>query len=431
MLFIKIWKSKINGGALYYTVFIALVISLFLGFFILTTLYKNRYLEGQIKRDEIISNVYSGINLMLGDPSYISFDETKVINLYDEGENRIKIQKKRWGVFQIFISESNWRDFHYERIAFVGDDIFQSEGVALYLTDQGKYISLSGNSSLVGTCYIPKPGIRRASIEGKGFTNDKLIYGTQKISSKKLPEINSDVFHDPIVYLSGNKNPSDSLIYLMKILQEEELNNSFLNQTILVYSEEKILLDHFNLSGNIRIISSNSIEVMSGCILEDIILYAPVILVRSGFSGKLQAFAFEKIIIEENCSLDYPSVLGVIQSEYLNMATTKDTESTIIIDKNSTVSGCVLLYSKPNRAKLIITEQSEIYGQVYCNGSVEHKGRITGSLYCNLFTLAEGSSLYENHLLDAVIDFNSLSKHYVGLNIISGQGNKKIIKWLN
>ena len=62
---------------------------------------------------------------------------------------------------------------------------------------------------------------------------------------------------------------------------------------------------------------------------------------------------------------------------------------------------------------------------------IELKGDVWGSVYCDKFILSTSSSVYENHLLDATIDFSRLSKHYVGINVLDDAANKKVIKWLN
>ena len=61
---------------------------------------------------------------------------------------------------------------------------------------------------------------------------------------------------------------------------------------------------------------------------------------------------------------------------------------------------------------------------------MQHTGKIFGSLYCYKFILKTRSSIYENHLLNATVDFDNLSKYYVGTNLLKDVGMKKVIKML-
>jgi len=72
-----------------------------------------------------------------------------------------------------------------------------------------------------------------------------------------------------------------------------------------------------------------------------------------------------------------------------------------------------------------------VEGQVYVEGNIELRGKITGSLYCDGFMLKTKAAYYENHLLNTAVDFEALSKNFCGIPMIHQSGKLKVIRWLN
>ena len=58
------------------------------------------------------------------------------------------------------------------------------------------------------------------------------------------------------------------------------------------------------IRGNIKIISSKGITVNARSDIQDVILYAPRIEIESNFTGTLQLFAKDTIMIGEGVSLE-------------------------------------------------------------------------------------------------------------------------------
>ena len=162
--------------------------------------------------------------------------------------------------------------------------------------------------------------------------------------------------------------------------------------------------------------------------LEDVILIAPQISIKSGFKGTFQAYAIQSIHVDENCELGFPSQLCAIHSE----GKYNPADSLIIsIGNNSKLSGAAIIESFGLPAFIKIGKGAQISGQVYCPGPVELKGEILGSLYCNSLYFETPKAKYYNHLLNSKIDFTSLSKHFVGIDLLTESSNRAIIKWLN
>ena len=105
------------------------------------------------------------------------------------------------------------------------------------------------------------------------------------------------------------------------------------------------------------------------------------------------------------------------------------------LNENDSISGAVFAFQKePNpmkRVGVLISKESFVHGQVYSNGYADIEGTIFGSVMCASIILSTPSSVYENHLLNAVIDQTKRLPYFVGITITEESASKKIVKWLN
>lgn len=420
--------STLKAGALLYAVFLSFLISLIAGFIVLSSYYHNRYIDNLQGQTKIIANVNSAINLILGAPETLQLNQKKNIDLFNDGENIVSVEGKSWGMYNVACASSTWHNYSFSKTAMFGDDIFNTEQVSLYLADQNNYLSLCGRTIVKGICYLPRLGTKRAYIEGQSFVGNKMVDGDVKTSEKQLPQINSELIEKNNSYLTGNFQKNDSIRYYEEFAVNDTIANSFNNKTLLILSDNKIQLSYKLYKGNIIIFSKNEVEIQSDARIEDIIVYAPSIKIKSGFKGNLQAFASDSLIVEDNVTLLFPSVTGLIGK-------TGDLRQYLKLESNCEVSGAVFLFSKSSSTKnqpvLSIDKNAVVYGQVYSNSLTELKGKIYGSLYCSKFLLKTPSSIYENHLLNAEVNFSKLSPQFVGVSLLEKSKQKELIKWLN
>ncbi len=420
-------SSKVDGGALYYALLISLIVAVLSGMLILYTYIHNSYIDRQVLQEQVIFNAKSGIKLVSKNPELLSYDSPTFINLYGNDYDSVLLNKKHWGVYDLVYAKAKRHNYKANKIAFLGDHLGKKEDIALYLPDKKKYLSISGNTILKGTCYLPKLGIKRAYIEGQGYQNRELVFGTTQQSNNSLPALNVE----KIKYLEGlvsmSIDYSDSIIEFTAQLAKNEITNSFYNKPVIVYSDVTTRLQGIKASGNVIFKFDNEITIAADCNLKDVLILAPSAIFEDGFSGQVQVLATEKINTGNSCKFKYPSFLGVLKS-------IPETGVSISLGKNTILAGGVLLYSSVSTTKTPLKmqmEQSvEVYGTVYCNGFIQHKGAIYGSLFCEGFTLKTASSLYENHLLNATVDYSKLPSDFAGINLIEKPINLKHIKWL-
>lgn len=416
----------IKAGALLYSLTIALLIGLFSSSLILFAFISRTTLQQNFDIEKLQLNSNSAMQLLLAAPDKIPFDNSTEIDLFGEGKDKVTLKRKHWGAFEIAVTKAFAGKLTTSRAAVIGATLHNDSKIALYLADEDKPLSLCGNTLIRGICFLPKAGVKRAYIEGQSFSGDKLIDGEIKESNRELPLVNKAMIDNNLAYLAGQYNKNDSLVEFDKVQDSSGITRSFTENTILVHSKEKIILANRHYGGNIIFASDEAVFVTSGCSLENVIIYAPFIEVDNDFEGTVQLFALDSMFIGERVLLSYPSVAGLINQG--------EAGSKMVINENSGINGVVFAYRDKNDSKaqflFSIAKDATITGQVYSNGPVDLKGKIHGSIACEKFILSTPSSVYENHLLNATIDYSMLSPYFAGVNLTGNSDNRKIVKWL-
>ena len=419
----------IRAASLIYAVFISLIIALISSAFILNTYHHQQYIASINSRDQVLADSYSGIRLLLANQEQVRPGETVLMDLYEDESHPVQLKRKSWGVYEVLEATAKRKNYISKKIALSGANTLQGEEVALYLSDINKPLGLCGKTMLKGNCYLPKSGVKRTYIEGQHFVGNELVQGTIKNSGTTLPALNDALLEVSSYYLSATTRSGDSLVYFDEMLETDSIVHSFDKSTLLIHSDLPIRLSQLFLKGNIIIRSDERIEIEKSCQLEDVLIYAPQILVKEQFKGNVQLYASDSISIASACSLFYPSSVALIN----NRQREKDFE--VMIHQDAVVEGAVFVQNKypsrKSRALLTIKEQAVVRGEVYCNDYLELTGKVEGSVYCRRFVLKTPSSVYENHLLNATIDRSKLSPHYVGIPLLQTTYPKKIVKWLD
>ncbi len=158
----------------------------------------------------------------------------------------------------------------------------------------------------------------------------------------------------------------------------------------------------------------------------NIVIYAREISVEQAFNGRLQIFASHLIEIGQDCDLKYPSSVCLLP------LVAENDESKLEIQEGSTLSGIVFSGIQKKRGPAVkVAKEAIIHGSVYSRGSIQLKGSIHGNLVCEKFYLKTPSSVYENHLLNAVIDQQAKSAQFVDSYLFTESSESQIVQWLN
>ena len=79
-------------------------------------------------------------------------------------------------------------------------------------------------------------------------------------------------------------------------------------------------------------------------------------------------------------------------------------------------------------AQILLEEETEVYGEVYCNKNTEIRGAVYGTVYTDQFVAHQFSSIYMNHLYNCTINIEKVPRAYTGL-VLSNR-KKDIVKCL-
>ncbi|MFI5219203.1 MAG: hypothetical protein ACHQNT_06910 [Bacteroidia bacterium] len=418
----------VKAGALFYAIAVSLLIAMVSSAFIFYSLIQSLRFASNNISERLLLNANSGINILMSENGFIPMNKKTTLDLFNDGTDSVTLERKDWGGFEIFSSVAFSGNNRIGKTALIGYDYFDSKETALYLCDLGKPLSLCGKTLIKGTCFLPKSGVKRAYIEGQNFTGDKLIDGTIKLSTSQLPPVNKELINRLKDIFIAQAGETDSIVNFEESEIPDTITRSFSESTLFIYSKENMLLSGKNLSGNILLYSKKNIRVESNNEMHDVLLFASSVSFEENFTGTVQAFASDSIIVKSSCRIKYPSVLGIIQeknsADNLFIRLEKDAQITGILFASQDVS------TTEKNITIYIQKNSEFSGQLYSSGNADIQGSVFGSVFCKKIMLRTPSSIYENHLLNATIDNSRLSVHFTGISLVEQSKNKKIVKWL-
>lgn len=414
----------LRAFALYVALMISVVVALICGS--LLTLYylndKEYYLVETDRR--LRNNVESAFN-------WVRENELKegvvVKDLFAENRDSVQITTRDWGFLNLVSCKAFSGSRSKTKSALMGQLINDKNYYALYLADYGVPLSLSGEIKIKGDCFVPKGRIDKSFV--KALNNEAshiTIDGTQNSSGSSLPKIRKEYLDNILKYLNGEKAENDSLVDARVLpLKIFNFNNS---QALFIRSNNTILLSDLEYKGKVIIQSAVSVIIKKSAILEDIMIFAPIIVIEDDFNGSGQFFATDSLLTGKECNFLYPSVLAVVNSSFDNKITT------LKIGERSKVKGAVLLFKDNQKESqnsfISLSKDTEVYGQIYSERYLELKGVIYGSVICSHFVLNPFTSeVTENLLNNMTIDITQLPKEYVGINFLMEQNRLGIIKF--
>jgi hypothetical protein len=424
-------KKKLRSGALQFTVFVSVIIALLLAAVILLA-YTHGFFMKQSKA--IVENVQladTGIAALKSET--LITGDTIILPLKGAPEGqRLKIHLSRWGLFEKAYAEATHRRKRFVKCALMGSGITANERPAIYLTETFTPLAIVGSTEIRGKAFLPQQGIRPGNIAGNSYYGNQLLYGEVKKSETNLPKLKYDYLRELDYYLTKFIPASDK--DYISVAPGTKQINSFQNQVKGYYSPESIVLSEVALYGNIIIRSDKKVIIRKETDLRNIIVAAPVIEIEEGFKGNLQAFADTTIKVGNGCLLYYPSALILIEKEKA-MAPDLPNEfyNKIFISENSEIRGSVCYFAIPGqlpdyKVNIFSDAQSIIHGEIYCEGNLEIKGNVDGSIYTHQFLTNEAGSIFVNHLYNVKVSSEDLPEAFGG--ILFDKGTKNVIKWL-
>jgi hypothetical protein len=345
------------------------------------------------------------------------------VDLFGEGGDSAYIREEAWGVYTVAAVSVKDGAHAMEKSFFVGSVLPDGLDGCLYLAEHQRSLSLVGSTLLRGKAYLPKGGVKPGYIDQRGYDRTELVDGPTDKSQGSLPAIDAGSirYYSQLSVRDSTKASADSLV-------PASLELSFRDSLRTIRGHGAMTLSGVRLSGHILVVSDSLIDIAADASLDNVVLAAPVIRFRSGFSGRVQAFGTDSVVTGDNCSLLYPSAL------VLSKKTGSTGQPRLVVGRNSRIGGLVLSTCPPGDKSLTFAELatgSTIEGVLYVNGYLSLKGNVTGTTLTDYFIYRSPAVIYENYLADVVLDRGLLPGWYAGPVIFNGKKNNRVLQWVN
>ena len=418
--------KRLASSSLVITVVISLILSIFCSSVILLAYYNRQSQKATDIESRISDNLASVTNLVLADSVVYQISHTDSFDLFNEGRDSVLTDRYLWGLYEVASVKSYYGKFSKEASFFYGPTMGDSLDACVYLAEHQRPLSLVGNVRLIGDAYLSKAGLKTSYIDQRGFSYDKLIQGKIKISDASLPGLNVKVI-DNIKALLQMCNDTGLNRNVTEGVNQDSVFRSFKESVLIKFQKGKLFLSNCKLQGKIIIMSDSAIEVDQTARLKNVIIVAPVIVIKQGFQGTVQAIASDSLIVENNCIFEYPSALVLVKKE------TETLQNRMIIGENCSISGLLFSGCMNNdlyKSFVEIKDNTRVNGIVYIMGYLNLKADITGVVLTDFFIYKTPTTIYENYLVDVQINRLKLSEYFLTSSLINSPGNKGIIQWL-
>jgi len=418
----------LKASALYMVIVMTLIIGVICSALIAAAyLYKARY-QAKFRSDQLRNNLNSGITILLNSRDS-TYSDGHAFSLFNSDADSVSLKKTRWGIFDVCsVVSFAGRDTLYKAFS-LANSIDSAKWAALYLIDEDRPLSVSGNTVIRGNVFIPQAGIRTAYVDNQAYIGDQdVVKGKTAASERKLPPLSApglEKLKKALTLLPAERElPAGT----------DSVSRSFL-QPPQVYSfgKKAKTISHISLSGNIILYSDTTIRIDSTARLNNVLVFAKGISVGNGFRGSCQLFASDSVSTGRRCFFGYPSCLGVLRFNVGNMI---GVPARLDIGEKSVYEGLIFSYQEDERQPppvISLGKNIVLRGQVYSRGilNLSKDVSIAGSIFTRRFLYQSEYTRYENYLIDLRIDSRSLSPYYLSSDLVPVAGkSKKILQWL-
>lgn len=415
----RISSRKLEGAALQMVIVISLVITIISGALLLLSYYKNmRYLHFA-KQERLERNLKSAVALSLS-KDFMGQDSVFTGGVFSSDTAIIK--QEGWGLFQLIVINVFQSSDTLSKSYLIGNTLEKPNEV-LYIADEDRTLSISGNSKITGNAYLPKAGIRSAYVEGKYYEKNKpLIYGKQLTSERTIPKIDDGAYKKLFNDLEALKETVTRKI-------PDSSSRSFFS-TATVIHDEVINIDQ-SYSGKMIFLADSLVEVASDANLDNVIICAPVVRFLSRNQSSVQVFARDSVILEEGCKLSYPSAICLYREK-----ADKNQFSKIKLGNNSIFQGIILARGEDDNYLKYLVEigkDCNIKGLVDIDGTFNYEipASFETAVHAKRIVCKLKGLLYENYIIDLKLNIEARPVSFLGSGITDQNGKKKILRWLN
>ena len=387
---------KLKGGALYVAVIISILISIILSLFIVLAYYNVQSVQSQNSLMQLHLSMEGGFEI--AQSNFYNNSSGNTWQKMPYNNDSVMVKKMAWGCFTLVDVKAKNAHFNIHKTGLFGAP--STMDTALMVTEQNRPIGLAGKIKFNGACYLPKAGVKSAYIEGTSFSVLNSIRPYIKQAPSYIPEIDEN-YLKTIEESQSVLNPyTDSLISFIP----DVLVQSFQKKTSVI-QQSSLTLNAQILSNNIKIIASDLITIENTCQLNNVLLIARKVVFKKGFKGIVHVIAKDSIVTEDECEFNYPSSFCVYSN--VNSIRPNPIVRGIFFGMKCKFKGGLLAVnnaSQSSRMLIKLNRDFELIGNAYSSNYTDAQGSLYGSVFCQTLLLQTPSGVYENHLLNCLID---------------------------
>ena len=370
----QFFKKRIAASSLFLAITVSFIITVNLSAMFLLSVYQRQYATDNLKVKKLVHNIDEGITFMLQNYEQFEYNKTYSVDLFGDQSDSVLLQKQYWGWYdQVGLTSIDALDSLHKTIVVGSAAVTKEQRTAIYIENHSEVININSDSYIKGSLVLPFSGYKSK----RGLGVPSLPKLSASLSTSQLPvlrEARVSEFSSILKLIKTNKVGVESLLKKNASATYENIfdcstqpipSEGFAKPTIL-YSSNRLIIDQVNA-------------------LSNVIIYAPSVIVKSGFKGDVQVFCTDSIIVEDNCILNYPSTLTLIKQS-------NDYRKFISIGQNCRVSGAVISIDEApgfQKSYIRIGQQTIIYGLVYCMGMLENHAKIYGTIMAGDITDGE------------------------------------------
>ncbi len=397
----------LKASSLLYAIYICVVISILTGILIYIFTVNKTFYARQSVKEQLIDRCDSCINYALASKN--SETDTNDFKLFDDGiQCQLKIE--RWGMYEKLMGKAFFKYDTIHKSYLLGETV-ERNNKALYMCDFGEELKIAGSTTIIGDVRLPKRRYKAVNVLGNQYEHNPKIKGNITVSSQELPKIKPLDVMMPESFIEK---------HISTYKNDREIFNAFNKPTLVLYLDESSVIQHKTIKGNVIILSEKTIVISSTATLEDVIIKAPKVIIEKEVKATVQIYAEQEVEVESDVTLMYPSSIVINKSR-------KEIEKKINIGENVEIYGAVIMngqsFQERQNNHITVGKETVVYGDVYCNGIMELKGTIIGTLFAHKIQSQTQSSKYADLILNGTINAHKLPKNFVRLPLVINPNN--------
>ncbi len=390
----------LKASSLLYAIFVCMIVSLLCGSLIFISTSQLQLRDYYFMQEELIDVANNDFVKVISEQGN---NQQGAMGNYSSKDERFNTTYSitKWGFYNLVKTATSFKKDTVYKAALSGG-IAKKSKLALYVVERDKSLNIGGKTEIIGDAMISSRGAVPTYVDNQTIVKSKLIDGNVYTSERELPKLQESV--------TENINQSGTAV-LLEDLSGRSISNSFHKQSLIVHTGALLSVDNITLSGNVVIVSKDSITIKKTAILKDVLIQAPSVTFETGFRGSVQVFSKKGVYLQQGAELLYPS------SIYIKNDTTDKVD--VVLEEKSKIGGGIVLtgdsYESSLNKLVTINENALVVGDVYCYGKTQLKGKVIGTIYTTLFYLKTTSSIYENYILGGVVNRLDLPVNFIGL----------------